>query len=129
MKSLLYGFFSILLLIIEPSLSMGGQEVSRSRTIVPSDIESLMQAKDALSLEEKLGVLKTAPLYQRLWLSDRLSDSLGDGSALSLNGYQTFTDEHDLSRMNGRAAYAIEALMGMHVSVSRLYRIQHTACS
>lgn len=103
---------------------MGGQEVSSSRTIVPGDIESLMQAKDARSLEEKLGVLKTAPLYQRLWLSDRLSDFLGDGSALPLNGYQAVTDQHDLRRMNGRAAHAIEALMGMHVSVSRQHETE-----
>lgn len=117
MKSLLCVRLAVLLLISMSSMALSQTE-SRPRTVVPGDIIALMQAKDAVSLEDKISVLKTAPLYQRLWLAQQLSEFLGDNAELTLAGYQMDPNTHNLKRAKGRAAHAIEKLTGMQLGAS-----------
>lgn len=94
--------------------SLGVQEDERAGSLITVDAVSafLSSTTDAGSLGRELASWKTAPIYQRLSVSEYLLAFLLDGNTCETVQYRRQEGRHDLNVVAGRAGWALEELLG-----------------
>jgi hypothetical protein len=71
---------------------------------------------DMKSIEASLQKWRTAPLYQKISASEDLAGSLLSAEVTETTGYRWQEGSHDCNQIAGRAAWALEEMLGIQLS-------------
>lgn len=100
--------------------ALGQQKQVETVQITVRDLEKFLRDEAQLSeLRKTVSSMKQAPLYLRLSLAELLVDSLRDEAKATAITYEWKKGTHDRGRVAGRAAWALEQIIGKELKVVR----------